>query len=393
MIGPYGLLAYAVCAGIVALIALCFAEVSSRYTRTGGPYLYTTHAFGATTGFAVGWLMWLTRVSAAAAICHVMTSYLSFFWAPAADGVGRAIAIGAALSAVTAINVAGIRHAAAAGAGFAVAKLVPLALFIGAGLFFIDPAAYAGAPPPAAVPFSQAVLVLIFAFVGFETTTVTAGEARNPTRDIPIALLAGIGIATVFYVLIQIVCIGVLPDLATSTRPLADAALRIAGPLGGAAISLGAVVSTTGTLFASLITGPRVLFAMARDERLPAIFAATHARFHTPHAAILVTGVAALLLAWTGTFIHLATLSVIARLSAYVATALALLVFRRRDTKPAPFRLRAGGLIVALACAACVWLLTTSALREVRDVAFATAVGFVLYAAHAVVRRASAGRA
>jgi amino acid transporter len=388
VIGPFGLVAYLACAVIVLLIALCFAEVSSRFTRTGGPYLYADHAFGHVTGFAVGWLMWVTRVSSSAAIASIMASYAGFFWAPAATGAGRGVLIALVMGAFTWINLAGIRQAAGVAGLFAVAKIVPLLMFVLVGAFFFDPAGLATWTTPTLPAFSQTMLLLIFAFVGFETTTVAAGEARDPRRDIPFALFAGIGTAAALYVLIQLVCIGTLPGLAGSERPLADAGARMAGALGGAVISLGAVISTTGALHATVITGPRMLYAMALREQLPPVFARTLARHHTPHAAILATSAAGLALALSGTFVYLATLSVIARLTAYVATALALLVFRRRSgAPPAAFRLRAAGLVVALACAACAWLVTTSAVRELRDVAIATAAGFALYAVTAAARR------
>jgi amino acid transporter len=333
--------------------------------------------------------MWVTRVSSSAAIASIMASYAGFFWAPAATGAGRGVLIALVMGALTWINLAGIRQAAGVAGMFAVAKIVPLLMFVLVGAFFFDPTALATWTAPALPAFSQTMLLLIFAFVGFETTTVAAGEAHDPRRDIPFALFAGIGAAVVLYLLIQLVCIGTLPDLAGSERPLADAGARMAGVLGGAIISLGALISTTGALHATVITGPRMLYAMGLREQLPPVFARTLARHHTPHVAILATSAAGLALALSGTFVYLATLSVIARLTAYVATALALLVFRHRaGVPPAAFRLRAAGLVVTLACASCAWLVTTSAARELRDVAIATAAGFVLYAVTAAARRA-----
>jgi amino acid transporter len=190
------------------------------------------------------------------------------------------------------------------------------------------------------------------------------------------------------------VCIGTLPDLAGSERPLADVGARIAGPLGGALIALGAVVSTTGALHATVITGPRMLYAMSLREHLPYWFARTLATHHTPHVAIVATAATALALALSGGFVYLATLSVITRLSAYVATALALLVFRRRaDAPPAAFRLRAAGVVVTLSIAACAWLVTTSASRELRDVAIATAIGLGLYGLTTALLRAERTKA
>lgn len=380
LIGPFGIVAYVVCAAIVALIALCFCEVSSRFTRTGGPYLYAEEAFGPGVGFTVGWLMWLTRVSAGAAIASIMASYIGFFWAPAGEGVGRAATITAVTVASTWINLVGVRQAAGTLSAFTIAKLAPLLLLVAAGVFFVDPEPLTAWTAPSPATFSRTVLLLIFAFVGFESVTIAAGESRDPRRDMPFALIAGIVISAALYVLIQIVCIGTLPDLAGSQRPLADAGARIAGAAGGAIVALGAVASTTGTFHGGGITAPRLLYAMSLREQLPYWFGLTLARRHTPHVAIVVSMGVVLGLALSGGFAHLATLSVIARLLAFVASVLALPVLRgRADAPPASFRLRAAGLIVTLAVAACGWLVTTSAIRELRDVAIATAIGFVLY--------------
>jgi len=388
LIGPFGIVAYVVCAGIVALIALCFCEVSSRFTRTGGPYLYAEEAFGSGVGFTVGWLMWLTRVSAGAAIASIMASYIGFFWAPAGEGPGRAATIAIFMGASTWIHLIGVRQAAGTLTAFAVAKVAPLLLLVAVGVFFIDPAPLAAWTAPSPVTFSRTVLVLIFAFIGFESITIAAGESRDPRRDMPFALLAGIVISGLLYVLIQIVCIGTLPELAQSQRPLADAGARIAGAAGGAIVALGAVISTSGNLHGGGITAPRLLYAMSLRAQLPYWFSLTLARRHTPHVAIVASMAAILGLALSGGFVYMATLSVIARLLAFGASVLALPVLRRRaDAPPASFRLRAAGLVVTLSIAACGWLVTTSALRELRDVAIATAIGFALYGATWWVKR------
>ena len=381
--GPYGLVAFVVCAVVVGCIGLCFAEVSSRFMDTGGPYLYTERAFGGLAGFLVAWLMWITRVTALGLISNVMASYLSFFWPPAGSGWGRAGAMSAAMLALTAINLAGVRLAAGVGGVLAIAKLVPLFLFVGVGVFFIEPRRFAAPSPPDASSLSQAVLQLIFAFGGFEAVVIAAGEARDPRRDVPFALLAALACVTLLYVLIQAVCIGTLPALATSEKPLADAARRFMGAPGASMVALGALVSTIGTLGASLLVGPRLLFAMAERSQMPRWLGSTHARFHTPHRAILVTGAVALALSISGTFTYLLGLNVIARLATYLGTAGALVVFRRRERdRPALFSVPAAGLVVPLALAACLWLLARSGTRELRDASIAVGSGLVIHAAH-----------
>ena len=328
--GPWGLLAFVACAVVVASIALCFAEVSSRFTHTGGPYLYTHHAFGATAGFTIGWLMWLTRVTAMAVISNVMASYLAYFWPPAAGGWGRAAAMSVVVISLTVINFVGVKQAATAAMVFTIGKLVPLLVFVGVGLFFIDPKAFVGTPPPSTSSFTQAVLLAVYAFSGFESAVVAAGEMQDPRRDLPFALFLSLAVAALLYVLIQVVCIGTLPGLEASDRPLADAGVRFMGPIGASFIAAGALVSTTGTLCASVLIGPRVLFAMAERRQMPGFFGSVHDRFHTPHIAILINAAVGLALSISGTFTYLLGLNVIARLATYVSTSAALPVLRRR---------------------------------------------------------------
>jgi amino acid transporter len=307
--------------------------------------------------------------------------------------VGRAVTITAATVVSTWINLIGVRQAAGTLTAFTVAKLAPMLLLVAVGVFFIDTKLFSAWTAPEPATFSRTVLLLIFAYVGFESVTIAAGESRDPRRDMPFALLAGIVISGALYVLIQVVCIGTLPELAQSQRPLADAGARIAGAAGGSIVALGAVISTMGTFHGGGLTAPRLLYAMSLQKQLPYWFARTLARRHTPHVAIVVSMGAVLGLALSGGFVYMATLSVIARLLAFVASVLALPVLRRRtDAPPASFRLRAAGVVVTLSIAACAWLVTTSAAREARDVAIATAVGLGLYGLTAIARRSDRAR-
>src|SRR5437016_9980033 len=184
LIGSYSLLAFVACALVVTLIILCFAEVGSRFDATGGPYLYAREAFGPTIAFEVGWLIWLARLTAFAANCNLMVSYLSFFWAPANAGITRAAIIIGVVVALTALNVLGVRQAAIASNIFTIGKLVPMLIFIGVGLFFLNPHSFALGARPATGAFSQSVLLLLYAFTGFEVAVISAGEIKNPQRDL-----------------------------------------------------------------------------------------------------------------------------------------------------------------------------------------------------------------
>ena len=236
LIGSYSLIAFIVCAIVVALIILCFAEVGSRFGETGGPYLYAREAFGSAAGFEVGWLMWLARLTAFAANCNLLIDYLGFFWAPATAHYWREAIIVLVVGVLTAINVIGVRDAARVTNVFTIGKLIPIILFIGVGFFFINPGNYGLGERPTYGAFSSSVLILIYAFSGFEMAAIPAGEIRDPRRNLPLAILTAIGVVAVLYISIQVICIGTLPGLATSQRPLADASGVFLGVAGGAEV-------------------------------------------------------------------------------------------------------------------------------------------------------------
>jgi amino acid transporter len=379
-IGVYSLLAFVVCAAAVGLIVLCFAEVSSRFSETGGPYLYAREAFGPLAGFEVGWLIWISRLTAFAANCNLLVAYFAFFAPWAAAGTGRALTITVVVAALTAVNVAGVRDAAVVSNVFTVGKLAALALFVAVGLFFIDPAAYTFGALPAFGDFSASVLLLVYAFTAFEMAVVAAGEARNPRRDMPRALLVAMAVVAVVYLLIQTVAVGTLPELASATRPLTDASSRFLGAIGAAVITAGALVSILGNLNVTLLVAPRLPFAMAQRGELPSFIGATHPRLHTPHVAILLTAAIALVLTLTGTFVYAATISVIARLLSYAATCAALPVFRRRGDAPEALFVAPGGVVVSVVALVLVaWLLSNSTATQARDAGIAAAVGLLLY--------------
>src|SRR5207253_6028392 len=122
------------CAVIVGLIALCFAEVGSRFSDTGGPYLYARETFGPTSAFLVGWLMWLTRVAGFATLAQVFVADLGYLWPPAESGLRRTTIIAALVVLLTVVNIMGVKQSARVGDIFTVSKLIPLVLFVAVGL-------------------------------------------------------------------------------------------------------------------------------------------------------------------------------------------------------------------------------------------------------------------
>lgn len=392
LLGPWALLAYVACALLVLMVVLCFAEAGSRFEQTGGPYLYARVAFGPVVGFQVGWLVWLTRVTAFAALCNLLIDYLGHLASALGSGGGRVAVATLATLAIAAVNLRGVRTAAIVANAFTVAKLVPLLLFVAVGLFFIEPARYLPQQTPTPAEFSSAVLLLVFAFTGFETATVPAGEVRDPRRNLPFAILASLAVIVPLYLLIQFVAIGTLPELGGSSAPLADAAGRFAGSLGAGAIVVGALVSISGTLNGLVLSAPRLLYAMAERGQLPAPLARTHARFHTPHWAIVLTAACMLALTLSGSFLGAVALSTITRLLAYAATCLAVPVLRRREgdgVAPAAFRVPAAPWVVGGSLLVIAWLVLHAGLPELRNVLLAMLAGALLMAlGKALSRRA-----
>ncbi|MBI1353422.1 MAG: amino acid permease [Acidobacteria bacterium] len=391
-IGVYSLAGFFVCGALVALIALCFAEVSSRFRETGGPYLYARAAFGPAVGFQVGWTTWITRVTAFAANVNLLVAYLGFFLPSAQSGAGRALVILLIVLVLTAVNIHGVRDTTRMGNILTFIKLTPLALFLAVGAFYVQPEAFtAQAPPPSFGEFSSAILILLYTFVGFEMSAIPAGEMRDPQRDQPPGLLIGMAFLVTLYILIQIVAIGTLPGLGESERPLSDAASVFMGSFGGGLIALGAVMSILGNLTVVMLVSPRLLFAMAERRELPDFMASTHPNFHTPHFAIYVTSAVVLALSLTGTFVHAATISVLARLLGYAVTCLALPEFRRTTKAPAAKFHAPGGVAVAvLSLVLLVWLTLQTTASQAIDMGIALLIGFVIYL---LARRGTPARA
>lgn len=378
--GVASLVAYLVCAVVVIFIVLCFAEVGSRFADTGGPYLYARRAFGPAVGFGVGWLLWLARLTAFAANCNLMVAYLSYFWPAVGGGSIRKIFIVAVVMAFTLVNLVGVRDAALVSDFFSVAKLVPILIFISVGLFYLNPENFSASELPSYGGFSQSVLLLIYAFTGFEMAVIPTGEVRDPKRDIPVALLFGIALVMLVYVLIQVVCIGTLPGLGASERPLADAAGRFMGSGGAALISAGAIISIIGNLNVIVLAASRLPFAMSEQGQLPRALSAVHKKFHTPHVSILISAGLALALTLSRSFTAALTISTIARLVTYAVTCASLPVLRRREGLiEAGFKAPLGGLISAAVLLLSIWLLSNSSAREARDSAVAALIGLLVY--------------
>ena len=378
--GTSSLGAYVVAAVAIGLVVLCFAEVGSRFGTTGGPYVYARVAFGPLIGFEVGWLMWIARIMGFASLTNLFVTYLAFFLPAAGLDSGRVVVIVVLVGVLAVVNIVGLRASAATTNLLTAGKLLPLFALVLAGAFFVDPNRSASPIVPTYRSFSQATLLLVFAYMGFEGAVIPSGEMRNPHRDLPFALIVGMTVVTVLYVAVQAICIGTVPDLARSARPLSDAAFQMFGATGELLIAAGALVSIGGILNAILFATPRLVFAMAEAGELPAIFALTDRRFHTPAAAIGVTAAVAGFVALFSTFLSALTISTIVRLVAYIATCAALPALRRRqDLTPPPFAVPAASVVSIAAIGLGAWLVSTSPVNEVRLAMMFVVIGVGMY--------------
>lgn len=368
------------------LVALCFAEVGSRFEGTGGPYLYTRAAFGRFVGFEVGWMQWVTRVTSQAGIVNAVALALGFYWPAFTSGAGRALTISAVTLGLGWINLRGVRLSAFAINLFTVAKLVPLALFILVGVWFIDASRLAPSGAVSLPQVSAAALLLIFAFGGYDVIGVPAGEATDPRRHLPFAFIATILTVVAIMTLAQVVALGTLPDLHVSKTPLADASLLFMGAAGALFISAGSIVSMTGNNLGSVLTGSRMLFALAENGELPRFFARIHSRYRTPSNAIIFTTLVALGLALSGSFVILAVASAVARLVAYTGACAATLRLRHSRfagiVSPATFVIPLGPVVPVLAIAVSLLILAGATTEQLLGGAAGLAAGAVLFFAN-----------
>ncbi len=380
LLGPASVWAILAAGLCVLLIVLCFAEAGSRFDQPGGGYVYTREAFGELVGFEVGWMTWVSRVTVAASLSVGFAQAVSGVWSGAAAGWGRAVLIVVPLLFLTAVNVAGVKHGARLAVVLVAGKVLPLLALVAAGLFAMDWTRIDVATLPEAGNLGEASLLLIFAYAGFENTATPASEYVDPQRDVPFALFVMIGSVTLLYTAVQLVALGMLPDLASSTTPMAEAAGIIAGPAGVWLLTVGAALSILGTNNNTVLAGSRYLFAMAEHRRVPAFFAGIHPRYRTPWIALATQTAIALPLALTGTFVELAALSVIARMATYIGTCAAVPVLRRR-MPPGRFQLPGGPVIPIVAVVMCVAVLSSATTRNLVTAAIALAVGALIYAA------------
>jgi amino acid transporter len=346
----------------VLIIAGCIAEVSSRYDETGGLYLYARDALGRFAGLLVAWLTWLTRVAAPAAVANLFCTYLAQFFPSLGTRTGELLVLAVLLGHLAFFNYIGVKAGKNLSDFFTVVKVGFLLLFVFAGLFVL--LLRPGIRVPLSVPvlsaknWFEAILLLVYAYGGFEGALLVGGESTNPKRDTPIALLRALATVSVIYTAVQFVTISTLPGAAASLRPLSDAAEHFLGPAGSSVMAFAALVSAYGYLSANLLHSPRITFAMAEHGDFPSFLAAIHPQYRTPYFSILLYAVLVFVFAALGNFQWNAMLSAVSRLAIYAAMAVAVPVLRRRNDGKAQFLLPAPYLFAALALLFSIILVT-----------------------------------
>jgi amino acid transporter len=363
-------------------IVLTFAELSSYYKQTGGPVIYATEAFGPFAGFSTGWAIYLSRMTAFAANANVMATYLASLHDFFAGDIARGVIISVVTIGLTWANVTGVRDGVRTMAVFTFLKITPLLLMVLLGLQHITGAALLPGGPFVIEDFGGTTLLLIYAYVGFETLGITAGETSKPQRNLPRAYISSmLGIAA-FYFVIMLVFVSIIPAESFATATLVDVGRSLAGPIGAIVITMAAVFSIGGNLAGSILGAPRIIFSMAENKMLPAWFGHVHPKYATPDRSILLMGGMALVLALTGSFVKLALASSAVRLLGYVIC-IASLPAVRRNASPAArekaFRLKGGYLIPAAALLICGFLLYHSKQEAWIDVAILLSIGWAFY--------------
>ena len=379
---------------VTLAIVLCFAELGSRFERDGGPYLYAREAFGSFIGFQTGWVFALSRLASVAAISNASAAYAGHLVPWLATPLGRGLYISLTLLALTGLNVLGVRQGALAVVLLTVGKLLPLGVFVVAGLVS-GPAVELG---PAVLPplsgAGEAALLLVFAFGGFETASIPTEEMVSPRRHLPVALVTSLLLIAVVYASIQLVAQRAVPDLARSPAPLATAAEALLGAPGALLIGLGAVVSTLGTASGNLLVAPRLLHALASHGQLPAVLARLHPRFHTPHVAVALFAACAWALALSSNFGALAAASSVGRLMVFGTSCAAVLALRRKPAVDAQrvFTVPGGAAVPVLGASLCLVLLAGCSRTQLLATVTLVATGALLYAVARAVAARTASR-
>jgi APA family basic amino acid/polyamine antiporter len=386
-LGPAAPIAYVVCAVLMALIVCCFASAGSRVSLTGGLYAYVEVAFGPFVGFLGGVLYALMASFAVASVASAFAASVEALLFPGSIGAFskplRALVLIALFGGLSAINVRGVKLGARVVEVIAAAKLLPLVIFVAAGIWLVQPEYLRWPALPTISQIGRTAIVLIFAFVGVEIALVPSGEIRDPARTVPRALFLALATTTTLYLLIQTTAQGLLgPSMATfASAPLAEAAARVLGAAGRLLMLAGGIVSMFGYVSGDMLGSPRAWYAFGRAGMLPAAMTRIHPTYHTPYVAIVVYACVVATLAISSSFTQLAILANVAALTLYLMCVAASFELQRRDIRAdgTPFAVPGGPAIPIAAAMVILWLLSNATRREFIVEAAVLAAASLLY--------------
>ncbi|MDG1709027.1 MAG: APC family permease [Emcibacteraceae bacterium] len=351
---------------LIIPIVLTFAALASFFQSTGGPILYASTAFGPLVGFQTGWLLYVGRVASFAGNINLMFDYISYIWNGASEPFIRAILILLVTGGLALINIIGIKRAIQAINLFTFLKIIPLILMLLLGLQYVSPEGLLPSDLPKFDDLGSSVLLIMFAFVGFEAALVTAGETKNPRTTLPRALVSMVLIITVFYFAIQLIYVSVNPS-GSENAPLIELGKSLMGPIGGTVLILTAVFSICGNITGVMISGPRMTYAMAEENSLPPWFSNIHEKYKTPVNSIIFKAVFVYLLAVSGTFVYLAIASALTRMLAYIICIASLPVIKKKvdqETRDQATKLPGGYFIPIIGMLVCLGAISQASLNS-----------------------------
>lgn len=361
IIGPASLLVMIFDMLLVLAITFCFAEASGLFKENGGAYIYAKEAFGDFIGYEVGFLSWATRIIAFSTMSVGFATALGGLIPSLNTDMMKNIIISVIFIVLAVINLLGIKLYEVIQNLATIAKILPFILFIGMGIFYIEPVNFTPLVPNGVYTpgsFGAAAVMLFFAFTGFESLAVAAAEMENPQKNLPKATLITIFTVSAIYILLLACAIGIMGyELADTTAPVQAAFTRIAGAFGTTIVAAGTLISIGALCIASSFITPHSGLALAEQHMLPA-FMAKRNRFGAPYWCIIVSTIVAMLIGYTGGFAFLASISVVSRFSQYIPTCLSIMVFRKKmPDAPRVFKIPFGPVIPVIALLVSFWLL------------------------------------
>ena len=396
--GPGIVLSFILSGLACALAALCYAEFAAMIPAAGSAYTYSYATLGEFLAWITGWNLILEYGVACVVVAIGWSGYFNNIlkllglelpvWASYSPGSveGGFLNLPAAIISllVTAVLVLGVKESARTTGVIVVIKVAVVLFFIAVGLWSVEPANWSPFMPYGFAGVGAAAAIVFFAYIGFDAVSTTAEEARNPQRDLPIGIIASLGICTVLYVLVAAVLTGLIPYQQIDVHaPVAEALRMVGFKWGAALVAVGALAGITSVLFVMMIGQIRVFFAMSRDGLLGPWLSAVHPRYGTPHRATLLTGVAVSVLAALVPIGEAADMTNIGTLFAFSLVCIAVLVLRRsRPNHPRPFRVPFMPWIPLLGMAACLGLMAfLPALTWIRFAVW-TVIGTLVYLAY-----------